>query len=94
MKPSYIILTDSGERFDLNKANEFNPNEYDLSFEFRDRKIGFYFTSLYPNESYCYTPDIDPNEDEPVTATTLGFRAYDSADNLICSNEGGYGIWL
>ena len=93
MKPSYIILTASGERFDLNRANEFNPNEYDLCFEFPDRKIGFYYTSLYPNESYCFTPD--PNEDdEPITATTLGFKAYDSAGNLICKDEGGCGIWL
>lgn len=93
MTLSYIILTDSGERFDLSKANEFNPNEYDLSYEFYDRKIGFYFTSLYPNESYCYTPD--PNgDDEPITATTLGFTAYDSDGNVICSDEGGGGLWL
>ena len=38
MKPSYIILTETGERFDLNKANEFNPNEYDLSYEFSKDK--------------------------------------------------------
>ena len=93
MRPSYIILTDSGERLDLCNAYEFNPNEYDLSYEFQGRQIGFYFTSLYPNESYCYIPD--PNEDdEPITATTIGFRAYDSAGHLICEDEGGSGIWL
>lgn len=94
MKPSYIILTETGERFDLNKANEFNPNEYDLSFEFPDRLIGFYFSPEYPNESYCYTPDLEPDGSEPITATTLGFRAYDPAGNLICSDEGGCGFWL
>ena len=93
MRPSYIILTDSGERLELANAYEFNPNEYDLSYEFQDRKIGFYFTSLYPNESYCYTPDIEGDE-EPVTATTLAFKAYDAAGNLICRDEGGCGIWL
>ena len=93
MRPAYIILTETGERFDLNQANEFNPNEYDLSYEFQDRKIGFYFKSLYPTESYCYTPDIEGDE-EPVTATTLGFKAYDAAGNLICQDEGGCGIWL
>jgi hypothetical protein len=93
MKPSYIILTETGERLDLNQANEFNPNEYDLSYEFQDRKIGFYFTSLYPNESYCYTPDYD-GEDEPITATTLAFKAYDETGHLVCEDEGGCGIWL
>ena len=93
MKPSYIILTESGERLDLSQANEFNPNEYDLSYEFQDKAVGFYFSSLYPNESYCYTPD--PNEDdEPITATTIGFRAYDEAGHLICEDEGGSGFWL
>ena len=93
MKPSYIILTESGERFDLNQANEFNPNEFDLSYEFEDHKIGFYYTSLYPNESYCYIPD-DNGDDEPVTASTIGFKAYDDAGHLICQDEGGNGIWL
>lgn len=94
MRPSYIILTETGERFDLNQANEFNPNEYDISYEFQGRLIGFYFTSLYPEESYCYSPDIDDPEEEPVTATTLGFKAYDAAGHLICEDEGGCGIWL
>ena len=93
MRPSYIILTKSGERLDLNQANEFNPNEFDLSFEFQDKNIGFYFSPEYPNESYCYTPD--PNEDdEPITATTIGFRAYDETGNIICQDEGGNGFWL
>lgn len=93
MKPSYIILTESGERLDISQANEFNPNEFDLSFEFQDRNIGFYFSPEYPNESYCYTPD--PNgDDEPVTATTLGFKAYDEDGHLICEGEGGGGLWL
>ena len=94
MRPSYIILTDSGERFDLNQANEFNPNEFDLSYVFLDRLIGFYFAALFPEESYCYSPDIDDPEEEPVTATTLGFKAYDAAGHLICEDEGGCGIWL
>lgn len=93
MKPSYIILTETGERLDLNQANEFNPNEYDLSYEFQDRKIGFYFTSAYPNESYCYTTD-DNGEDEPIMATTLAFEAYDQDGQLICEDEGGCGLWL
>ena len=93
MRPSYIILTDSGERLDLSQANEFNPNEFDVSFEFVDRLIGFYYSPEYPNESYCYTPD--PNEDdEPITATTLGFIAYDENGNVICQGEGGNGFWL
>lgn len=94
MRPSYIILTETGERFDLNQANEFNPNEYDLSYEFQDRLIGFYFAALCPEESYCYSPDIDDPEEEPVTATTLGFKAYGAAGHLICEDEGGNGIWL
>lgn len=94
MRPSYIILTETGERFDLNQANEFNPNEFDVSYEFQDRLIGFYFTALYPEESYCYSPDIDDPEEEPVTATTIGFKAYDATGHLICEDEGGNGIWL
>lgn len=94
MRPSYIILTETGERLDLNKANEFNPNEYDLNFEFQDRLIGFYFSSEYPEESYCYSPDIDDPEEEPVTATTIGFKAYDETGHLICEDDGGNGIWL
>ena len=93
MRPSYIILTKSGERLDLNQANEFNPNEFDLSFEFQAQNIGFYFSPGYPNESFCYEPD--PNgDDEPITATTIGFEAYDDAGHLICQDEGGSGLWL
>jgi hypothetical protein len=94
MKPAYIILTETGERIDLCQANEFNPNEFDLSFEFSDRLMGFYYTALYPEESYCYKPDLDPDGDEPTTATTVGFKVYDSDGNTICQNEGGNGIWL
>ena len=93
MRPSYIILTETGERLDLNQANEFNPNEYDFTHVLNGRYLGFYFSAEYPNESYCYAPD--PNEDdEPVTATTLGFKAYDEDGHLICQDEGGCGIWL
>lgn len=87
MKPSYIILTETGERLDLNQANEFNPNEYVWA------NIGLYCDPDYLSESYCYTPDYE-GEDEPTTATTLGFRAYDPAGNLICQGDGGCGIWL
>lgn len=93
MKPSYIILTETGERLDLNQANEFNPNEFDISYEFLDRLIGFYFCPEYPQESYCYSHDMD-GEDEPVTATTIGYRANDDAGHIICEDEGGNGIWL
>ena len=89
MRPSYIILTKSGERLDIANAYEFNPNEY----AWKDRLIGFCFSEKYPNESYCYTPDIE-DDNEPITATTLGFKAYDAAGNLICEDEGGCGIWL
>ena len=93
MRPSYIILTETGERLDSNQANEFNPNEYDFTHLLKGRYLGFYFSPEYPNESYCYTPD--PNgDDEPITATTLGFKAYDSAGHLICEGEGGGGLWL
>jgi hypothetical protein len=93
MRPSYIILTKSGERLDIVNAYEFNPNEFDILYEFQDRKIGFYFSPEYPNESYCYTPD--PNEDdEPITATTIGFEAYDETGNVICQGDGGNGFWL
>ena len=93
MRPSNIILTKSGERLDLNQANEFSPNEYHISFEFYERNIGFFFSPEYPNESYCFTPD--PNGDEePITATTIGFKAYDETGNIICQDEGGNGIWL
>lgn len=94
MKPSYIILTETGERLDLANAYEFNPNEFDLNYEFQDRKIGFYFSPDDPEESYCYTPDYEDDEDEPTTATTLGFIAYDEAGNIICQGEGGDGFWL
>lgn len=87
MKPSYIILTETGERLDLNQANEFNPNEYAWA------NIGLYCDPDNLSESYCYTPDYE-GEDEPTTATTLGFKAYDPAGNLICQGEGGCGIWL
>ena len=94
MRPSYIILTDSGERLDLSRANEFNPNEFDVTFEFPDRLIGFCYSHDYPEESYCYSPDIDPDGDEPITATTIGFKAYDETGNIICQGDGGNGFWL
>ena len=94
MKPYYIILTDSGERFDLSKANEFNPNE---------------FAWINPNdlhapvvlvwdskdlEGYCYMQDPDDDPNDPVIGVTLAFSAYDSADNMICQAEGGTAFWL
>ena len=94
MRPYYIILTDTGERLDLSQANEFNPNEFDLMYEWADRLIGFSFSPDYPNESYCYTPDYEDGEDEPITATTLGFKAYDETGHLVCEDEGGCGLWL
>lgn len=92
MKPAYIILTETGERFDLDKANEFNPNEYVWTNE-SGLNIGLYCDPDYLAESYCYTPDLR-DDDEPITATSLGFKAYDSAGNLICQDKGGCGIWL
>ena len=91
MKLAYIILNDSGERLDISKANEFNPNEYDFTPVLKDRCIGFYYDPEYPDEAYCYTPDQD---EEPETATTLGFKGYDEDGHLICEDEGGCGMWL
>ena len=92
MKPYYIILTDSGERFDLSKANEFDPNE---------------FVWINPNdlhapvvlvcdtlESFCYMQDPEDDADDPTKGVTLAFSAYDSADNMIYQAEGGVPVWL
>ena len=94
MRPSYIILTETGERLDSNQANEFNPNEYDFTHLLKGRYLGFYFSPEYPNESYCYVPDYDPEYGLTDTATTVGFKAYDSDGYLICEDEGGSGLWL
>lgn len=91
MKPSYIILIETGERLNLSDAYEFNPNEY----AWKDRLIGFCFSEKYPNESYCYKPDIDDPEEEPITATTILFKAYDEDNNLLCEDTDHVtGMWL
>jgi hypothetical protein len=92
MKPSYIILTETGERLDLNQANEFNPNEYAWMND-SGLNIGLYCNPEYLSESYCYTPDIE-EDDEPITATTLAFMLYDESGKMIFSDEGGNGFWL
>ena len=89
MRLDYIILTATGERLNKSDAVEFNPNEY----AWKDGSVGFYFSEDDPNESYCYTPDLE-NDSEPITAITLGFKAYDVAGNVICEDEGGLGMWL
>ena len=94
MRPSYIILTESGQRLDLANGYEFNPNEFAIEVHWDDVPIGFYFATEYPSESYCYSPDIEDPDEEPVTATTIAFKAYDENDNLICEAEGGSGLWL
>lgn len=99
MKPAYIILTESGERLDLNQANEFNPNEYEWhqGDDWRNA-VGLYIEPNDLTESYCYRPDFDERfddpEDEPTTATTIAFKAYDKDGNLLFENEGGNGFWL
>jgi hypothetical protein len=100
MKPSYIILINSGERLDLNKANEFNPNEYEWhqANDWRDA-VGLYVNPNDLNESYCYKADFDERfmdeYDSPSTATTIAFKAYDKNDNLLFQDlEGGCGFWL
>jgi hypothetical protein len=99
MKPSYIILTETGERFDLNQANEFNPNEYEWhQGDNWVNSVGLYIEVNDLTESYCYRPDFDERfddpEDGPTTATTLAFKAYDETGHLVCEDEGGCGIWL
>lgn len=98
MKPSYIILTESGERLNMNQANEFNPNEFEWhQGDNWHESIGLYWGDD-PGERYCYRADYDERftdpDDGPTTATTLAFRAYDSAGNMIFENEGGLGFWL
>lgn len=100
MRPSYIILTDSGERLDLNQANEFNPNEFEwhTSDNWRDA-VGLYIEPNDLTESYCYKADYDErfmdDEDTPSTATTIAFKAYDEAGNVLFEDpEGGCGFWL
>lgn len=91
MKPSYIILIETGERLNLSDAYEFNPNE----FAWKNDTIGFFFSEDYPNESFCYSPDIDDPEEEPITATTILFKAYDEHDNLVCEDTDHVtGMWL
>lgn len=98
MLPSYIILTKTGERFNLNESTEFNPNE----FEWHQGDSWIDATGLFwddeHGERYCYRADYDERftdpEDGPTTATTLAFRAYDSAGNMIFEDEGGNGFWL
>jgi hypothetical protein len=98
MKPSYIILTESGERLDMNQANEFNPNEFEWhqGDDWRD-SIGLYWGDD-PGERYCYKADYDERftdpDDGPATATTIAFKAYDNAGNVIFADEGGIGFWL
>lgn len=86
MKPSYIILTETGERLDLCNAEEFNPNEY----AWKELGIGFSFCEYEPDGSYCYRPDYDERfigEDGiPTTAHTILFEAYDQDGNMICED--------
>ena len=84
MKPSYIILTESGERLYIADAIHYNPTRPETYFEWASRKIGFCFCKTRPNESYCFTPD---QIDEPVTAHTVLFEAYDESGKLICKGS-------
>ena len=84
MKPSYIILTESGERLNILDAIHYNPNRAETYYEWASRKIGFCFSKKHPNESYCFTPD---QEDDPITAHTVLFRAYDESGNIICTGS-------
>ena len=82
MRPSYIILIESGERLDLANAHEFNPNEY----AWIGRNVGFSFCPHAPNESYCFSPDYAPDYGLTDTAHTVLYRAYDSDGHLVCED--------
>lgn len=93
MKPFYIILTDTGERLELSDAFRYEPNDYEVIYEFTERLLGFDFAVLYPNESFCYR--VDPFEDEPTTATTIAYQAYSEDGHLLCqSAESGIRLFL
>ena len=94
MRPSYIILTDSGERLYLDGAQQFSAYEY----EWQAGRFGFWFDPEQPNDSYCYEPIFDPDFDgdlgECIQARTIPFRAFDAAGHLICQDNGGVCFWL
>ena len=95
MRPSYIILIESGERLDLNQANEFNPNE----FAWKDHGIGYSFCEYEPDGSYCYRPDYNErflgDDGIPTTAVTIPSRAYDQDGNMICEDtDHATSFWL
>ena len=94
MNISFIILTASGERLDLNEANEFNPNEYAWSNPNDPNEYVALLWDAKNLEGYCYKlhPEDDPND--PTRAVTIGFKAYDSEGNEICQDAGGGLFWL
>lgn len=92
MKPYYIILTDSGERFDLSKANEFNPNEFAwINPNDPHAPVVLVWDTL---ESYCYMQDPEDDPNDPTRGVTLAFSAHGEAGDLICQDEGGVSFWL
>ena len=94
MTLSYIILNDSGERLDLSKANEFNPNEFawtDPNGFLPPVALSWDDDNL---DGFCYMQDPNEDPNDPAIGVTSPFSAYDSADNMICQDEGGVAFWL
>ncbi len=94
MKLSYIILNDSGERFDLSQANEFNPNEYawiDPNGFLPTIALSWDAENL---DGFCYMQDPNDDPNDPAIGVTIAFSSYDANGCLLYSDEGGVTFWL
>ena len=83
--PFYIILRESGERFDLH-TNDHNPNEYALG-----ERLTFAYDPEHPNESKLFEVD-DPND--PDRATTIPYELYAHDGTLLARGERVTTFWL
>lgn len=92
MKLSYIILTESGERLDMNQANEYQPNEFcwiNLNDSGRD-----YGLRYQPNDCTGLVFTTDPNDSEPIMAMSVPFQAFSADGVLLFDNADSVPFWL
>lgn len=92
MKLSYIILTESGERLNMNQANEYQPNEFCwVNPNDSGRDYGLIYQ---PNDCTGFVFTTDPNDPEPAMAVTVPCKGYTADGVLLFNNADSVPFWL
>lgn len=92
MELSYIILTESGERLNMNQANEYQPNEFCwINPNDSGRDYGFRYQ---PNDRTGFVFTTDPNDPEPAMAVTVPCKGYTAGGVLLFDNADSVPFWL